>query len=189
MNWFDLALLIAVLSTIVIGFARGFVRTAVSFVAFVAAIICGFWFYDGVGFWFTHFIKSKPAADAVGFFVVFVAVTSLGHAIERVALKFVRSSQLTWLDRIMGGAFGVLHGFLVMTAAVLLFMAFAPSPLPKEIAESRLVPMFEDAAHVLAATAPDPVMEGYYRARRDLEKVLPPDMQKQFEKLRARASN
>jgi membrane protein required for colicin V production len=188
-NWFDLALLIAVLSTIVIGFVRGFVRTAVSFIAFVAAIICGLWFYDPVGFWFMHFIKSKPAADAVGFFVVFAIIGTLGHVIERVALKFVRSSHLTWLDRTMGAAFGVLHGFLIMTAAVLIFMAFAPSPLPKAIAESRLVPMFEDAAHVLAATAPDPVMEGYYRARRDLEKVLPPEMQKQFEKLRARAAN
>ena len=189
MNWFDLALLIAVLSTIVIGFARGFVRTAVSFVAFVAAIVCGFWFYDPVGFWFTHFVKPKPAADALGFFVVFAIIGTLGHLIERAALKFVRSSHLTWLDRIMGAAFGVLQGFLVMTAAVLIFMAFAPSPLPKEVAQSRLVPVFEDAAHVLAATAPDPVMEGYYRARRDLEKVLPPDMQKEFEKLRTRAAN
>jgi hypothetical protein len=48
--------------------------------------------------------------------------------------------------------------------------------------------MFEDAAHVLSATAPDPVREGYYRARRDLEKVLPPDMKREYDKLRARSS-
>ncbi len=189
MNWFDFSLFIAVLCTIVIGFARGFVRTAISFLAFVAAIVCGLWFYDAVGFWFSHWIKSKPLADGIGFFIVFVAISSLGSMLERMALTFVRASHLTWLDRIMGGAFGVLQGFLVMTTAVLIFMAFAPSPLPKVIAESRFVPMFEDAAHVLAATAPDPVLEGYYRARRDLEKSLPPQMQKEFEKLRARASN
>lgn len=171
MNWFDLALVIAVVASIVAGFVRGFTRTAIGFIAFLVAVICAFWFYVPLGLWLRAYIKSQPMADGAGFLLVFLGITMLGAVAECTLVKFV--AHLTWLDRILGGAFGAVQGLLLATAGVLLFMAFAPTPLPKLVVGSRYAPYFENAAYALASAAPAQVQQGYLRARRDLEKVLP----------------
>ena len=183
MNWFDLALVIAVVASIVAGFGRGFARTAIGFIAFLVAIICAFWFYVPLGLWLRAYIKSQPMADGAGFLLVFLGITMLGAVAECTIIKFVRGAHLTWLDRILGGAFGAVQGLLLATVGVLVFMAFAPTPLPKAVAGSRCAPYFENAAYALASAVPAQVQEGYLRARRDLERVLPDRIKRRIERL------
>lgn len=184
-NWLDLSLLIAVAAFIGIGFAKGFARTAIGFAAFVIAVAAAFWFYGPLGFWLRSYIDSKPLASATAFTIVFLAIVMLGHVAEWFSVKFVKAAHLSWVDRSMGAAFGMVQGLLVAAVVVLMYMTFAPKPLPKVVAESRYVPYLEDAAHVLAAAAPYEVKEGYQRARRDLEGVAPPPVKKQLKKLDA----
>lgn len=183
MNWFDLALAVTVLASIIIGFGRGFARTAVNFIAFFAAIICGLWFYSPLGLWLRPFTKSQPAADGAGFILVFIAVSMLGCIVERLLVKVVEETGFAWPDRMLGAAFGVVQGLLLVTAFVLVFMALAPRPLPRAVVDSRYVPYLENAAHVLATAAPPQVQQGYYSAQRDLQKVLPEPMKRQVGKL------
>ena len=185
MNWLDLSLLIAVAAFIGIGFAKGFARTAIGFAAFVLALAAAFWLYGPLGFWLRTYIDSKPLASATAFTMVCIAIVMLGHIAEWFSVKFVKAAHLSWVDRSMGAAFGMVQGFLVAAVVVLMYMTFAPKPLPRVVVESRYVPYLEDAAHVLAAAAPYEVKEGYQRARRDLERVAPPPVKKQLKKLDA----
>lgn len=173
MSWFDLAVGVVVLGTIISGFDRGFIRTAAGFLASLVAIVCAFWFYGELGLWLHGYISSRPAANAVGFLLMFCGITILGCIVEWLAVKFLQVAHLTWLDRLLGAVFGAVQGLVIATVAVVLVMAFAPSPLPKAVVGSRCVPYLENAAHVVANAAPAEVHEGYQRARHDLEKVLP----------------
>jgi membrane protein required for colicin V production len=182
-NWFNVALAAIVLGSIVIGFRRGFVRSAVGMVASIVAVICALWFYAPLGFWLHGYIRSRLAADATGFAVVFAGIMILGAVAECFLVRIVRAAHLRWPDRFAGATFGVVQGLLWATVVVLVILAFAPRPLPKAVVTSRFVPYFADAGHLLASAAPEPVREGYWRARRDLEKVLPDPVQKRLEKI------
>jgi len=182
-NWFNVTLAVVVLSSIVIGFGRGFARTAVGVVSFVVAVICALWCYAPLGFWLHAYIRSRLAADATGFAIVFAGVVILGAIAEWSLVRIVRAAHLTWPDRFAGAAFGVVQGLLWATVSVLVILAFAPRPLPQAVVTSRLVPYFADAGRLLASAAPEPVRKGYWRARRDLEKVLPDPIQKRMDKM------
>jgi membrane protein required for colicin V production len=175
LNWLDVLLLLVIAGSIAAGFWKGFARTAVGFAAAVLAIFCALWLYRTMGFWLRPYIVSKPAANATGFLIVYAAITTLGAIAGWLLAKFFRSKQLSWLDRLLGGAFGLIRGAFSAAIAVLVLMAFEPAPLARPIVESRLVPCFAGAAHVLAAAAPDEVRDGFRRARRDLEAAPVPE--------------
>jgi membrane protein required for colicin V production len=175
MNWFDLCLAAVVAGSIAAGFWKGFARTAVGFAAAVIAVFCALWLYRSMGFWMRPYLGSKPLASATGFLIVFCAIITLGALAEWLLAKFFREAQLSWLDRLLGGAFGLVRGATAAVIAVLIVMAFAPAPLSRTVVESRFVPCLTSAAHVLAEAAPDEVRDGFRRARRDLEAAPVPE--------------
>ena len=175
MNWLDLCLILVIAISVIEGLLKGFARTAVGFVAAGCAVLCGLWLYRPMGFWLRPYLDSKAAANAVGFAVVFVAIMILGAVAERLLAQFVHHTDLTWLDRGLGGAFGVVRGLLGAVIAVLLFMAFAPGPLSRPVTDSRFVPCLVSGARVMANAAPDEVRDGFRRARRDLEAAPVPE--------------
>ncbi|HLJ46504.1 MAG TPA: CvpA family protein [Bryobacteraceae bacterium] len=183
MNWFDIAIMAVVVASVASGVCRGFTRSALGAVAFFAAVILGFWFYIPVSFWLRQYIHNKEAAGAVGFGLIFMGVAMVGGIAERISSRLVRSVHLTWLDRILGGAFGLAYGCFMATILVLTFMTFAPRPVPKVVAGSRCFPYFENAAQMLSNATPYEVREGYNRARRDLDTVLPNNVRKEFRRV------
>jgi membrane protein required for colicin V production len=168
-NWLDLSLVAVVVLSIAGGFWKGFARTAVGFAAAVVAVVSAFWLYRPMGFFLREYISPRPLANAAGFLIVFGAVMILGAAAEWLLARFFRTAQLSWLDRLLGGAFGLVRGSFVAVIAVLVIMALPARNLPRTVVESSLVPCLAEAAHVLVAAAPDEVRDGFRRARRDLE--------------------
>jgi membrane protein required for colicin V production len=183
MNWFDLALAGVVLVSVITGMAKGFGRSAVGFLAFCLAIGCGLWFYGPFGFWLRAYIHPPATANGVGFVLVFAAVMILGGWAEHHTARFIRQADLKWLDRVLGGCFGIVQGAVSATVMVLCVMAFAPKPLPEMVMQSRYAPHLMDAASVIARSAPDEVKEGFERARRDLDKMLPEKLKEGVDKL------
>ena len=183
MNWFDIAILAVVIASVASGIFRGFTRSALGAVAFFAALILGFWFYIPVSFWLREYIHNKEAAGAVGFGLIFIGVVMVGGIAERISSRLIRSVHLTWLDRVLGGAFGLAYGCFMATILVLAFMTFAPRPALKVVAGSRSFPYFANAAQMLSGATPYEVREGYNRARRDLDTVLPDQLRKEFRRV------
>lgn len=183
MNWFDILLAFLVLAAVGMGFCRGFARTVGGFVASIAAVVCALWFYAPLGYLLHPYVGSRLRADAIGFALVFGAMVVLVAVLEWFLIRLVKIAHLTWLDRSAGAAFGIVQGLLWAAAVVVAVLVIAPRPLPNPIVNSRLIPYFERAGRVLASAAPEPVREGYRRAHRDLEKVLPPPLQKHLERI------
>ncbi len=183
MNWPDVVLIAVIAVYVIVGLWKGFARTAIGFVATIVAVMCALWFYGTTGFWLRPYIASKPLANAIGALLVFSAIAIVGAVFEWLASKFFRSAHLSWLDRILGGGFGLVRGALVATMLVLLFLTFAPKPLPGYVAQSACVLRFTAAAHVLAAGAPYEVRDGFRRACHDLDTVLPEQMKKRLAQL------
>ena len=183
MNWLDVVLIAVIAVSVIEGLWKGFARTAIGFVATVAAVMCALWFYGTTGFWLRPYIASKPLANVIGALLVFAVIGTLGAVVEWLAAKFFRTAHLSWLDRLLGGGFGLVRGALVATMLVLLFLTFAPKPLPGYVAQSECIPQFTAAAHVLATAAPYEVRDGFRRACHDFDTVLPERMKKRLAQL------
>lgn len=161
MNWLDIVLVIVIGVSVVDGLAKGLARAGLGFAAVILGLFGGLWFYGTVGSYLADYVSSRRLANLIGFFVIFLGIVLIGALLGRLLEKLFRLAHLSWLDRLLGGAFGFLRGVLVAAVIVLAMMAFAPKPPPRAVAHSRVAPYVIDAARVMAAAAPYEVKEGF----------------------------
>jgi len=172
-NWIDLTLAVLLIVSIVSGLKLGFVRTAIGLLSTILALVFGLHYYRVVAVSLRPHISQTWVADLAGFLIVFIGITMLGEVVTGMLAQFVRSTDLVWLDRALGGAFGVVRGFLFGAITIWLLMALMPVPPKLVLSESRLAPCVMDAARRVADASPDEVKRAFRQSYRDLNHVLP----------------
>jgi|WetSurMetagenome_2_1015567.scaffolds.fasta_scaffold329913_2 membrane protein required for colicin V production len=135
-DWFFAAIIVL---SILVAAAQGFFLEAFSLAGVVVGFLLAAWEYTTVAGWMT-FINPPWAANIVAFFVVFTAVSILAGAIGRIVSWAVREAGLRWVDRVLGAAFGVVRGLLVVTIIVMATAAFAPNA--EWLRQSQTAPYF-----------------------------------------------
>lgn len=178
MNLLDILLVIIVGASVVTGFIAGFARVGVGFIATLTGLIFGFWFYGIPAAWFHQHVSSLAASNLLGFFVVFLAFVFAGALVGKLLSKLFKWTGLSWLDRLMGGAFGLVRGSLVAVAFIAVLMAFTPSPPPHWMVDSQVLPYAIDASHMCAELAPSSIKEAFRQSMRDIRKVWDEQMKK-----------
>ncbi len=121
-DWIFAAIMIL---SVLVAAAQGFFLEVFSLAGVVLGFLLAAWEYTRVAGWMS-FINPPWAANIVAFFVVFVIVTILAGAIGRIVSWGVKQAGLRWVDRVLGAAFGVVRGLLVVTVIVMATAAFAP---------------------------------------------------------------
>ena len=171
MNWIDVLLLLVIGFSVVSGLTAGFARVGVGFIAAILGIFCGFWFYGIAAQYVLDYVSSRTIANLIGFFVIFIGIVLIGAVIGRVLARFFRWVGLSWLDRLMGGAFGLVRGALIAIALVTVLLAFAPTPPPRSVVESKTMPYVIDASNILAALTPHEVKEAFRDTKENVKKM------------------
>ena len=126
MNWLDLVLIGILAISIVASFAKGFTREVIGLVAAVAALLCGAWFYRMAGEIVRPWVGSREAANLCGFLLIVAAVIVLGLIVSWLVGAMIKAVRLSWLDRLLGAAFGVARGVVVCVAVITAIVAFTP---------------------------------------------------------------
>jgi membrane protein required for colicin V production len=150
----DLLLIAIVGGSVVFGFLAGFARAGVSFLAAIAGVLFGFWFY-GIPADFIHrYVGSQTLSSIAGFLVVFFICVLIGALIGKLLAKLLKWTGLSWLDRMMGAGFGLVRGAVAAVAFVSILLAFTPKPMPSWMTGSFLLPYAIDASNMAASLAP-----------------------------------
>ena len=173
MNWIDLTLAVLMIVAIVSGLKLGFAKTAIGLLATILALVFGLRYYRAVAVSLRPYISHSHTADLIGFLIVFCGITILGEVVTGILARFIRSMDLVWLDRALGGAFGVVRGFLYCAITIWILMAFMPVQPKLVLAQSRLAPCVMDAARRVADASPDEVKRTFRQSYRELNRVLP----------------
>jgi membrane protein required for colicin V production len=150
----DLLLAVIVGSSIVFGFLAGFARAGVGFLASIAGVLFGFWFYGIPAAWIHKYVSSSTLSNVAGFLAVFAACVLLGALIGKLLAKLLKWTGLSWLDRLMGAGFGLVRGSIAAVAFVAILLAFTPKPVPNWMTGSYLLPYAIDASNIVASLAP-----------------------------------
>ena len=130
MNLLDILLVIILAASVATGFIAGFARVGIGFIATLSGLLFGFWFYGIPAAWFHQHIKSETTCNLLGFFTVFLGFMFAGALIGKLLSKLFKWTGLSWLDRLMGGVFGLVRGGLIAIAFVAVLLAFTAKPLP-----------------------------------------------------------
>jgi len=170
-NWLDILLAVILIGSVIGGLKTGFVRSVIGLVALVVGLLAGLWFYGSVGSLLYDWIRSRHVANFAGFFIILTGVLVLGALIGAFSARLLKLARLSWLDHLLGGAFGILRGALIGAVIVLAIMAFAQNSPPRSVVDSRLAPYMVGVADVIAYAAPYEVKEGFRRSYEQVKKL------------------
>jgi membrane protein required for colicin V production len=126
MSGFDVFLIAIVLLSALAAAAHGFFSEVFSLVGTIIGFLLASWQYWRVAPWFEPYVKSPSVANAAGFFVILIAVIVLAAIAGKVSSWAMKEAGLRWVDRFLGGAFGLLRGLVFATILVLIATAFTP---------------------------------------------------------------
>jgi uncharacterized membrane protein required for colicin V production len=134
---FDLVVFLALLAMFVVGYAQGVVRRLMGIAAIIFAIVLGSYLRAPLGSYLAN--EWTTIDDSYSFMVAFGAVfvatalaLSIGIQITyRPAPMFQRYPVL---DEILGGILGVLEGFIILVAIMLILDPYYTQPRVRETA-------------------------------------------------------
>lgn len=152
MNGLDWAILGVMLVSVWLAAAHGFFFEIFSLAGAVVGFLLAAWGYAHIASWFLPHVKSPAIADLAGFLTIFFAVVLLAGIIARIVRRAISAVGLRWIDRFLGGAFGLVRGVVIVTVGVMALTAFAPdSP---QLAGSQVAGYFQLAGSGASWLAP-----------------------------------
>jgi membrane protein required for colicin V production len=160
LNALDWLILLIMFLSVLLATAQGFFFEVISLAGAIAGYLLAAWGYGRIAPWFLQYVKQQAIADLAAFLTIFVSVVLLAGAIARIVRWAVREVGLRWADRALGAAFGMVRGFVVVTAGLLALTAFAPDA--RELEQSRLAGYFTVASIGASWLAPAEIRQKFH---------------------------
>jgi membrane protein required for colicin V production len=113
MDWFFVGVLVV---SMLVGAWRGLVFEVISVVSWIAAFVLAQWFAPAVAHWLPISSTNEALRYGLGFLIVFVGTIFAGSLIAFVVKKLLAAVGLSPADRLLGAAFGVVRGVVILLA-------------------------------------------------------------------------
>jgi membrane protein required for colicin V production len=140
--------------SVLIGLWRGFVYELLSLAAWIAAFVAAQWFAPDVARWLPMGDAQPSMRHAVAFAVVFIAGVFIGGMLAALARRMIKVVGLRPADRLLGTAFGVLRGIVMVLAVAVVFL-LTPLHDTQMWTESQGAPMAVAALKGLKPSLPE----------------------------------
>jgi membrane protein required for colicin V production len=118
LDWIFLAVL---LISLVVGAWRGLVYELLSVVNWIVAFVLAQWFAPVAAQWLPLASATEVVRYAAGFVVVFVLSLFVGGLLAFLISKLVAAVGLRPVDRVLGAAFGLVRGVILLLAFAVVF--------------------------------------------------------------------
>jgi len=155
MNPLDIAVIAMIVLSAVFAFARGFVREALSIVAWVGAAAITIYGFLPVLAMVDPIVKNPLLSQLIAGFGLFVVSLVVLTIITSFLARLVRTSALSPIDRTLGFVFGLVRGALIVCVAYLLLDFVQPSERPAWIRDAKSAPFLHQGADMLRQFLPE----------------------------------
>lgn len=153
-NWADWVILGIVVVSCLFGLMRGLIKEALSVANWIIAVLIAVTFRDPLASLLVNQIETPSLRQIVAFSSLFIATLMVGALVNYLISELVKITGLSSTDRVLGMVFGLLRGFVVVMAVLLLIPPIISIDQDKWWTESALIPdflAFEDWARASAA--------------------------------------
>ena len=125
-QWTFMDFLFAGIILISIGFAvlKGLVREITSLVALIGGFILAVIYYGAPAHYLHEFTRNDSVANLLGFLIIFLGCIAIGAIISFIVNRFMKAAKIQWIDRLLGGVFGLLRGWAICSIIVIGIIAF-----------------------------------------------------------------
>jgi membrane protein required for colicin V production len=166
MNGLDVAAIAIVGISFLAAISKGLLSELVSLASVIAGIYLAVLFYPQAGELLTRLQVGPTIAPFLGFLIVFLATILTGAVLASLVRKGIHLLRLKWADRLLGGAFGLLRGWLIVSVV---FLAFASFPVQKRLVrEAKTGEFFLESARIVIFMLPDGFKERFYDGYREI---------------------
>jgi membrane protein required for colicin V production len=154
-NPVDLGVIAVIGLSAIFAFARGFVREALSIVAWVGAAFITFYIYGNVEAAVEPMVHNPLLSGLIGIAGTFIVCLIVLTIITGIAARAVRSTGLSPIDRTLGFVFGLLRGAFILSLAYLLLDTVQPNDRPPWLREAKSGPYLEQGATLIRGFLPE----------------------------------
>lgn len=153
-NYFDIAIVVIILITALIGFMRGLVWMGIFLATWTAAILLAIRFKDDIAQALPIKLSSEVAQTGLAALLIFLGVLIAGAIINFLLHKLVNAIGLGTFDRILGTGLGILLGALAITLLTML-LSLTELPGQEMWQKSKFIPKFKESATWLQTLVPE----------------------------------
>lgn len=150
---------------------EGFFYEIFSLAGVVVGYLLAAWQYGRIAGWFSPYTRAQWVAEIGAFLLIFVAVVAVAGIVGRITRWGIKEVGLRWFDRLLGAAFGLLRGVLVVAVLVLALASFTPGT--RMLSGSTLGPYFLVVARAAAWVAPAAVRARFQQGMDGLRTMNP----------------
>lgn len=154
-NWADWVILSIITVSCLFGLMRGLIKEALSVANWAIALLIAVTFRDQLASLLVDQIETHSLRQLVAFGTLFIATLLVGALVNYVISELVKITGLSSTDRILGMVFGLLRGFVVVMAILLLVPPVISIDQDKWWSEAMLIHhflAFEDWARATASS-------------------------------------
>jgi len=154
MNWLDFLIIAALAWFAISSLYSGLIREVVTVVAVVMGAVLAGSLYLKLVPDIKLVVNNDSAAHLIAFLSIFLAVVLLGQLVAHLLKQIASLFLLGTLDHVGGALFGLLKGFFLVEALLIVFVTYPNLGLGTTIDESRLTPFFLKTLPVLVRVLP-----------------------------------
>ena len=166
LNYADIIICLIIFISVIIGIYKGFIKELFFLASLILALILAFYLSDYPRQWLTVTtqeqswewlglnIEGESIVFIISFIIIFLATFIIGNVFGSFVSRLI--SQMTVLksiDRVLGGAFGMLRGILVVVLLVI-FAGLTKVSIYPWWQQSHLLPPFVDGSQRIMILLP-----------------------------------
>ena len=160
LSFFDLMAVAVLAVSVFSAMFKGLTIELFSLVAAVGGFFLAVFFYSDAAHFFSRMDLQPVLSDFLGFLAIFLSVIVAGSGLALITKRAIGKLGLKWIDRLLGGMFGLVRGWLIVTA---LFLAFSAFPVRKDLlSRSRLAEFFSIGARAMVVLTPKQFEEKFH---------------------------
>jgi membrane protein required for colicin V production len=154
-NVTDIAVIVVVLVSAFLAYARGFVHEVLSVAGWIGAVFITIYAFPYVQPYARELIPIELAADLAAGVVIFIVSLAVLSIMTRAISKRVQDSTLNALDRSLGFLFGLARGAVLVCLVYIAIEWMMPAAdQPAWLRNARTMPLIETGADLLRTLIP-----------------------------------
>lgn len=172
LNTIDVIILVGIALSMLVAFIRGFVKEVLSITGLILFVLCVVYISPTFTEWLKIFIKSEMMSKFVAFLVIMAVFYAIWIMSTDKLISKIRTSTLSFMDRLFGLIFGFLRAVIILGFCFLLVKIILPEELKeKPLSESKFFVMSKTSSEIIEAFIPEKVIKDAFKSVEDLNKV------------------
>jgi membrane protein required for colicin V production len=161
MSGADWIIFFVIIVSVVQAASAGFFQEAFGIGGLVFGYLLAAWQYPRLAARFVPYVSSAWLGEIISFLMIFLAVMILAGIAGRIARWVMKEAGLSFFDRLLGSALGLVRGCLIVSVVLVSMAAFTPTS--RMLAGSEWAPYFLVVGRAVIWVAPGELRGRFYQ--------------------------